>query len=70
MRSIGQPKAPAVTDGQVLQDARRDLRAALVRTLAFKIAVVIALSIALHGFLTRRPVDTATLFQPAATDAR
>jgi len=56
---------PTAPDIPALQNARRGLRVALVRTLAFKIAVVIALSFALHGFVARRRIDTATLFQPA-----
>ena len=71
MRFFASPNSPTASDVAGVQNARRGLRVALVRTLAFKIAVVIALSLALHGFVQRRRIDTATLFQPAAaSDAR
>ncbi len=49
---------------------RRWLRVALLRTLAFKLVAVAALSIAYHGFFRPAPADPRALFESAAPPPR
>ena len=49
---------------------RRWLRVALVRTLAFKLIAVVALSVAYHGFFRPAPADVRALFESAAPPPR